>query len=277
MRKTLFTGLVALVAACGSEDARRPLSYGSPQAPTYDEQSAGSTAQTTLQGSLTFAPTTEPTYGAMGLGDQLLMSLGAYTVGAPAPTAKLQKAAGRAISRAFDTGGMNPACVTTTATSATWSGCVIEMTDTDPYSGDTTYMRVTIDGTLGWSAGVTTWNIFETIAMTMTSGPDTITMNGTATLAGEITVTSSTITGQTRSSVGVTESYMGMTFGAAVDTNLALDLEYQPDPFCVTGGTLTLEQVWTQRPYGATPELLPDQGWRFEWAGCNVFTVSHGG
>lgn len=276
MKRAIAVGLVALLSACASEEERQ-LSYGPAQQPTVAEQGAASTAQATLQSSLTFAPSTEPTAGAMGLADQLVAGLGGFQAAVAAPlTMKQSAVGGRVTAQAFDTGGMDPACVTITPTSATWSGCVIDVTETDPYSGDTTHMRVTVDGTLGWSAGVSSWNVDETFAMTMTSGGETIAMNGTARMLGEITATGSTVVGHTSSNVDLTESYMGFNVSVGIANTLDLDLDYQADPFCFDGGTLRLQQIWTRRPMGATPEQYPDQGWLFEWTGCGAFTVAHG-
>ncbi len=139
-------------------------------------------------------------------------------------------------------------------------------------------MTVDLSGTLGWNAatGTTSWDIHETMAMTMTQDGDTITMNATADLGGSMTVTASTIVADTSSSVTVHANYMGIPINEGVRTTLEMDLGYQADPFCITSGTLVAEQRWTERPMGATPETLPDQGWRLEWTGCGQFTVAHG-
>jgi hypothetical protein len=274
MKKTIVAGLAAVVTACGSGDSARPLQYGAPQPPTDAEKSARTTAQTTLQGSLTFTAPTQPATGAMGLADQLAGYLGTHSPSVSATAPQAEKSAGRAISEAFSTGGMDPTCVTLTATSATWNHCVITATDY-PYPGDS--ITVTIDGTLGWDAGTrtTSWNILETYAATMTFPQyGTTTTNGTATLDGTITVTDATIVGGATSSMSVTTRAMGFTVTEAAQTTLALDLGYQADPFCIDSGTLTLEHVWTQRPTNAP--MYQDQGWVFEWTGCNAFTVSHG-
>ncbi len=71
-------------------------------------------------------------------------------------------------------------------------------------------MTVDLSGTLGWNAatGTTSWDIHETMAMTMTQDGDTITMNATADLGGSMTVTASTIVADTSSSVTVHANYM---------------------------------------------------------------------
>jgi hypothetical protein len=194
------------------------------------------------------------------------------------PTAQSAKLAGGAALQAFDTGGMDPACVATTESSVTWTGCHMAVDDTDPYTGDTTTMTVDVSGTLSWDpgTGLTTWDIHETMAMTGTQGGNHMTMNATADLGGSMTVTASTIVGNTGSSVSVRANYMGFDVNEAIQTTLVLDLGYQADPFCITSGTLVAEQRWTERPMGGTPETMPDQGWRFEWTGCGQFTVAHG-
>ncbi len=286
MNKTIVALVVVLAAGCGSgNDEQRPLQYGAPQPPTFEEQGAADTAQTTLAGSLTFQATTDPTFGAPGLPDQLASSLGAYvaaalgalSAGDPAPSPL--GIAGPASSRALTVVGIDPACVAITATTATWTGCVIEMTDTDPYTGDTTDMTVTVAGSMASNpaTGLTTWDIDVTTAMTMTQGAAVVmTMTSSTALDGGVTVTPSTIVGNSSSSTSVTGSYMSIPLDEAVRTTLQLDLGYQAVPFCITSGHLLLEQTWLQRPVGATEATLPDQGWRFEWTGCDQFQVSHG-
>jgi len=95
-------------------------------------------------------------------------------------------------------------------------------------------------------------------------------------LEGALTLTPSTLKGQTASSVNATMSFQGLTASEVVTTSLVADLAYAAEPFCLSGGTLTVAQVWTRRPAGATAADLPDQGWRFEWTGCGLFTVAHG-
>jgi hypothetical protein len=69
---------------------------------------------------------------------------------------------------------------------------------------------------------------------------------------------------------------MGMIIPEGLETRLVGTLGYEPSPFCITSGALTVEQYWTQRPPGATDQSLPNQGWRFDWTGCGAYTVAHG-
>jgi hypothetical protein len=283
MRNITFAGLavlLALAAACGGSGGKQ-LQYGTPQAPTLEEQAAATDAHTSLAGTLTFAPPTGPTLGAPGLADQLVASLGGYaapTAVAASPSPQVRRTVGRSVALAVGTSDLDPACVASTATSVTWNACGITISETDPVSGDTTDGTVRISGHLTSTpgTGTTTWDIDQAMTMNVTSSGDTIRMNATVGLGGSIKVAASTIVGHTTSSVDVTASYMGISATEAVTTSLDLDLGYVADPFCVTDGTLTLQQIWRRRPSGATAAELADQGWRFEWTGCGQFTVSHG-
>lgn len=287
MRKILAASLVALVAACAKEDERKPIQYGAPRAPGYTEQGAIAGAQTTLQQNVVFQAPTQPTAGAAGLGDQLVANLGGYQVNPKTADGRSAKVAAAAIRRAFDTGGMNPDCVrsvtdpVTGVTTVTWGAttpCVIHVEDVDPYSGDTLTMDVTVAGTMTWNpaTGETGWDIGETYGMSMTSGGQPIVVDGNAHLGGTMTVTPTTIAIGSSSTMYVRTNYMGLTFDEGIETTLAADLDYQAEPFCITGGDLTVEQYWTKRPMGATERDLPNQGWKFTWTGCDQFTVSPG-
>ena len=155
---------------------------------------------------------------------------------------------------------------------------MITASDYDPYTGDTMDMTITVNGWLTWNevTGVTAWDLVEEMDMNMTSDGETLSANASAHPSGSITVTDSTIAGHAQSLVDETVSYMGMTVRAGLSTTLDLDLDYQVDPFCVTGGWLELEQIWTRRPAGYGEAQLPNQGWRCEWTGCGLFTVAHG-
>ena len=279
MKKTILAGLGALAMACGGGEGAPSIEYGSPQPSTLDEQAAAEGAQTTLAGTAAFQATTEPAYGAPGLADQLTAQLGAYTGMAAPPADPLRTLASRTLVRSSGTAltvGMDPACVVQDETSVTWNDCTIS--DTDPVTGDT--MTIVLDGWLTWDpgTGVTSWDVVETMDASMTVDVDTLTMHATVHPTGSITVdaVNSTIAGHAQSLVSETASYQGRTASAGLRTTLDLDLGYAVDPFCITSGTLELEQIWTRRPPGYTEATLPNQGWRFEWTGCGAFTVAHG-
>lgn len=169
-----------------------------------------------------------------------------------------------------------------------WAGCTVTVSEStpssyDPAHADTVDTTVRIDGRIDWSAatGTTSWSIREGFSIAEVVWMDAFTsesfsMDGAVTLAGSFTVGAGTIVGQSATSVDMTIRTGGYAVSAGVRTSLDVDLAFQADPFCVTSGTLTLEQVWTRRPAGVTGADLPDAGWKFEWTGCGVVTVAHG-
>ncbi|HSN91296.1 MAG TPA: hypothetical protein VLS93_08705 [Anaeromyxobacteraceae bacterium] len=275
MKRTILAGLGALALACGG-GTDNSISYGSPQPSTAQEQAAAGGAQTTLAATAAYQASPEPTVGAPGLADQLAADLGAYA-GMTAPTDPLRTLAAPTLGRSPGTAlfvPMDPACVVQDATSVTWTDCTTS--NTDDITGDT--MTLVVNGSLTWNpvTGVTSWDVVQSLDASMTMDAGVLTIHATAHPVGSITVTGTTIVGHAASTVSETASYLGQTVSATVVTTLDLDLGYQAEPFCITSGTLELEQVWTRRPAGYSEAELPNQGWRFEWSGCGLFTVAHG-
>ncbi len=143
MRKTLAVALVALAGACSSEKTKT-IQWEAPRAANTDEGAAISSAALTLQSSLAYQPSTEPSAGAAGLGDQLAAALASA-----APVAPSAKIAQDGVRQAIGTGTLDPACVVPTPVSGgtryDWN-CVVDDTSTDPYTGETTTMHVTVLG-----------------------------------------------------------------------------------------------------------------------------------
>ncbi len=272
MKKILVLGLAALAAACGGGKKEKPIVYGVSQAPTATELAAVADAEATLEGSLTFVAPTDPGTGGPGLPDQLVSSLGGYTVASTMPDAATAKLVGTATRQTLDTGGMDPACLTTEVaapvTTVRW-GQLVPCTMADPVMGMTV-------GVKGWlsrneATGVTTWDIDETFALTMTSTDgQVISMNGTGGLSGTLAVSADQIAIHAESDVDVTTS-MGLTIREVGTTKLDGTVGYQPAPsFCIASGSLQLEQRTSSMG------VDQNQGWRFDWSGCGAYTVAHG-
>jgi hypothetical protein len=275
MRWILAVGIVVLVAACSQKKDEPTIQYSAPRAPLANETSAAGAATTALAGSLApldTAAASQPTYGVPGLADQLAAQLGTTAVaGIPAGSVKLAE---ESVRQAFDMTQM-PACVQVVQgaglTTVTWTGCHMSFTDT---SGTVT---ADVAGWLTWTGtpGQTRWHIVDHTVMQMAAAPGqpAVTEDVTATLDGDVTVTASEIYGLTSSHV--VASAMGLEMGLL--TTLTLQhLGYQAAPFCLTSGSFTVEQVWDPRPMGATYQDLPNEGWRFDFTGCNQFTVAPG-
>ncbi len=276
MRKTLAVALVALAGACSSEKTKT-IQWEAPRAANTDEGAAISSASLTLQSSLAYQPSTEPSAGAAGLGDQLAAELASAAAVAPgAPSAKIGQ---DVVRQAIGTGTLDPACVVPTpvtgGTRYDWN-CVVDDTSTDPYTGETTTMHVTVVGSLTWKPATrqTSWSFDTNVAMTQVSGQDTITMGSVGKLGGDLAVTDTRITANTTSTAHVTETMQGPSGNLSVEgdlsTTLTAGLDYVADPFCITGGEL--EVVQNTRAYTVTQT----DAWKITWTGCGLFQIQHG-
>ncbi len=272
MKRTLALGLAAL-AACSSAKKEKPIVYAAPQPATATETTAIADAQTTLGASLTFVAPTQPTTGGPGLADQLAASLGGYSVSASAPELSAAKLAQGSVRQAFDTGGMDPACVTTEqvngVTTVRWgqaTPCTISTSD------PTTSITVGVTGWLSWNpaTGVTSWDVGETYDMSSSSSGQAFSMRGTAAMSGSMTVSAAEVAITSESDADVTTSMTGMTIPEQVKTTLQGTLPYEASPFCVVSGSLVLEQRMSAMGMDQA------EGWRFDWSGCGAFTVAHG-
>lgn len=260
MKRTIAWGLVALAAACSSEDADEALAYGAPGEATVEEQAAATNAQYTLSQSVGYDQPTDPALGAPGLVDQLVAELG----GEPGMVAQAPMAKALAGARAI--APVDP-CITATETSVTWTGCA------ESDAG----LSFTIDGTIQWNAttGRTDWTLHQTFEMAL--GPD-MEMSGAVDWSGSMVATDSTIAVDAESRTRTSTLLAGMRVEQGFVNTLVADLDYvDADVFCITGGTLTVEQRWTERPAGVPTADMPDRGWRFDWTGCGGLTVAHGG
>lgn len=305
MLKHAIAGLAAVLALSACGGGTRSLSYAPSQPATPEEQAAADQAEAAFDAGRTFAATSEPTAAAPGLADQLVAGLG----GEPLPTtstagfssataallaslpdampAQARQAVGRTLAPAVAptaATALDPACVTTTVTatagSVVWSGCLVHEVQTDPVTLEVTLdATLRVDGRLDWNgtSGVTSWGITESVDMTMPFDGGTMTSDIGIVLSGSITNKDGAVKGSTASDVTITIRSGIQSATAALRTSMTVDLAYLADPFCIATGTLTLEQVWTRLPPGAS---AVDQGWKFSWTGdgasCGQVFVAHG-
>ena len=136
MKRVLLAGLASFLFACGgggpSAPALHNFSYGTPTTPSTTQQATADTAQSSLQtvtgaGGGTASPTSAPT-----LTDELASGLPMSGTAKFAPLPAQAQAAGPdGALRAMRSAGLsvgNSNCVTSTATSVTYSNCT--------YNGD---------------------------------------------------------------------------------------------------------------------------------------------
>lgn len=268
-----WTGLLAagaLATACGGGSsgnaaAGRTFTYGAPVAATTTETGALD-GQVAMAASLQAQPDAADAVALAdfsGLSDALLGQGAVARLASPRAAARLS---GSLAAVPVVDGYDNPACVTVTQTSVTLSGCSVVVVDVD------TTVTTVIDGFLKVPApGSLTWDLTARVTMASTD----LTMTASAHQSGAWTVTATTIKGAQRAEVGLTARAQGQAVSAGMHESLDVDVTYAPGPpACVTGGTLEVKRVWTERPQGATAADLPDAGALVTWTGCGTGTVA---
>jgi hypothetical protein len=152
-------------------------------------------------------------------------------------------------------------CITVTSTSITYANCSLSSTG----------YTITLNGTLTSSSNTVTWNLTETIAYSL-SGYN---LNGTAPWTGNLTASETTITGLGRSAYHYSGSYQNITYSYDYTAAMDLNLTFQRNPFCITGGTLEIRRVVNSTTNGSvTP--VHDSALKYTWTACNTYTVARG-
>ncbi len=255
------TASLALLAACGGSSGNAALSksfnYGAPQAPSQAEQSAATSAQSSLQGTASFSTAPDSTKGLaiISMADTLAnASLGGASFGVRAPDSH---EVASAIRQASTTD-----CAVVAGTTITFNSCSLAV---DGFT-------ITLNGSITSTTSSVTWSISGTFA----GSANGTTLNVSTHQAGSMAVTASKITGSATSDVGGSANAQGQTINFGLATAAVIDLTYQTTPsYCVTAGTVEVKRVWTQRPNGATGNAFADVGVKLAWSGCNAVQVSH--
>ncbi len=93
--------------------------------------------------------------------------------------------------------------------------------------------------------------------------------------SGSIAVTATKISGKALSEFAGTVTNRGQSVSFGLATAALMDLTYQSSPTsCVTGGTLEVKRVWTQKPSGVSG--ADDAAVKLSWTGCNAVQIAHG-
>src|SRR6185369_2127847 len=159
---------------------------------------------------------------------------------AQAPTSSEQLAAssaqGAVSSSASFRGALRTAvtadCTVVTATSVTFNNC------SDSDAGYT----FTLSGTVSITNGKIAWDIHGNY----TDSSQGINITLGLHQSGELTVTSSTVLGHSASELSGNVSLGPQSTDFALDTAAMVNLTYTPD--CITGGTVEVKRVWSDRP-----------------------------
>lgn len=289
-RKTLLGALCALAAACGGSSGIDPtkVTFGypgaAPVAAGSPEASGAGAGEVGVQGAHGLPGESDPTLATASAQSIVNMpenvasacmgdATTALAPGLPSAQARFEKRAagfaGGDVEAAF-AGFDDPSCVTVAPGVITYRGC----RETTADQGGTS--TVTVDGTLTRTVvpgtATATWDVRVGVVASGTGSTMTVQSH----LTGSFTLGASTLVGSSRNDTTVTMSMQGMSVRAAVTHLGDYDLQFQADPFCVTGGTLEVRRVWTERPPMADPSEMMDRAVKFTWEGCGIVTVAWG-
>lgn len=259
MKKAILTSM-AVLAACGGSGSNAALSrsfnYGTPQAPDSSQQAAASSAQSSLSEAASFSTSPNATAGAVVIG--FADGLAALALGDASFGLAPRGAGTRGSLREADIS----ACATLTGSTVTFSNC------SQSYAG----FSESFSGTVSSVAGAVSWNISGTVS----GSANGVSVNVAYHQSGNLAVTASKITGSALSDFGGSVSGQGVSVSYGFSTAVVIDLTYQTAPqSCVTGGTVEVKRVWTQKPNGVSGTAYDDAGVKLTWTGCNVVEVAH--
>jgi hypothetical protein len=252
--------LLALLAACGGSGnaaLSKSFTYGAATAPTSQESSAASTAQSNLSSTRSFSTQADATKGLAIV--EFADSIAAAALGSAAiPGLR----SGTDISQPLREATSLDTCATVAANTVTFNNCTISE------SG----FNLSFGGTVSVSANTVTWNINGSFS----GAEQGVTFNITHHQSGTFTVTDTKVTGNSVSEFGGNISGQGQSVSFGLATAAVVDLTYQSSPsFCVTSGTVEVKRVWTAKPNGASGAAFADAGIKLSWTGCNALTVAH--
>ena len=254
-----------LLASCGGGGGNAALSktfnYGAPQAPTTAEQGAAASAATSVSATSSFGTSPDSTKATsiVGLADSLAASaLGGSAI---ASAGFVQDGT---MSRAMRTAATIPECTSTTPNSVTFNNCQqIE-------SGFTFTLNGTVTVNASSASSSVEWNVTGNFSGTDQSG---VSVNLSLHQSGKLTVTATTVVGDSLSEIGGSVSGGGQSVSFGLHTAASVNLTYSAD--CITAGTIEVKRVWAQRPNGATGPEFADVAVKLSWTGCNTVQVQH--
>lgn len=272
---------LALVACGDPRDVDRPFQFHPPHAPTLPEALASIAANRAVDDALTFVATTDPATvssvaGSLALLPDALLSyladpgsLGSTAAASALAMAVTPSASGARPRAAAAIGAAPPfdrSCLTATATSLSYAGCQAAMPSP---AGESV---VTLDGSVQRTDdGLVTWSLVEAVTVTTVAAE----AKRVVELTGSVAVSEDTARGWARSVAHSLEKSPGRVVTNGWATFVDVDLATTPPSRCLTGGTLEVRKIWTDRPYGA-PRSWPyvDGAFRFTWSACGAFVVA---
>lgn len=270
MRKEALAALLLVLSACGSEStdpAARKFQYGAAQPAAGSTALAADAGEAATSSAVTLHADTAIDPGAAGSSMMGLPDAMAGEAWGSSALALQSSDLGRTLATlggpaAVTATGFDEPCVTVQPALITYSGCRITLSATD---------AITVNGTISRSGPTVSWAIDTALSMAITGGAADVAVH----LTGGLTFGVGTVKGQARSDTRVGVSYGSIRSTAAYTTLADLDLQLSGTPACVSGGTLELRRVWTERAPGMpTTGQYADQGLLFTWQGCGTVLVA---
>jgi hypothetical protein len=275
MRKLFLIGCAALVGACGGggnnnnnnggnngTPGLKTFSYGSPAAPTQQQQNTANKAQTQLNSAANAALNGQVSGAATlpTLTDTLANSLPASLMAVPGDPELISEGPVSFLARR--SGALNENCYQFSQSTITYNNCTISGTG----------FTETINGTLSVASSTSTWNL----TVTWNYSGSGVTETGTYNWTGQLAFTGTTIIGQGRSSFTGHYTGSGYTVDYAYTSGFDSNLTYQrTSTFCLAGGTLEVRRTLNSTT-NAQAAPVHDAGARYTWSGCGSVTVARG-
>ncbi len=280
MAKTwTMAALAALVAACGGGSGRvtKSFTYGAATPASGASLGAASSAEDGVTSAAQFQPSSGESAAAAGaslvaLPDSMDPALDATATALRATAATAESSEERMTAAAAArlvslTGGtlLSPGCWTATATSVTYDHCSVQLSDA------TSNISVTLDGSISKNGGEVKWNLTATLF----GSADTSAFDAKVHYFGDLTVTATTLNGFAESDKSFSVSSGGRSVTLAWTTSADFEHLTFTDS-CITGGSLELKRIWTQKPSSGAFDAsqLQDRALKLEWQGCGSVLVS---
>lgn len=293
MKRTFLAVLCAALAACGGDDAADPSSvkfdYGTPTPVTAgsDAESAALTGEAGFADALLVAAETDPALAearansVVTLPDTMATAvMDSFGPAAPAlSTSPLLARAGDAARSALaaripaaPSPALLDACVTVTPGRITYANCTETVVD------GTYTTTVTMNGWFTFTASGGNATLDWDLDVRVVAADAEISLDVTNAYKGSLTSGPGTLAGASRSDLDARYSAQGYgNFDFALTHLVDYELEFQAEPFCLTGGTLELRRVWRERLAGVPAEQMPDQAVLFTFGpGCGFAQVAWG-
>lgn len=297
MKKTFVAVCGVLALACGGggssgggsqfkDPDQAHFAYQPAVAASIDEAGSANASVDAVLGGLTLADETDPA-AAQTEAMSLAMAANDYAdlfpggsplplVRAGGPAALAAVATPSQLARAYSLDGPafdDPNCWQLTASRATFNHCTVTSNDT---SGSAV---VSLDGSLSREIGHTAWDLAFAAKGTVIDPAGNVQIEFSDRLTGDLTWTTTSLDGFSRSDLWLSMSGQGQSLSGAVTFNADYAMDFDPGAQCVTGGTVTLKRLWSQVPNApdADPNDFTDLSIRLAWpAGDPAGTCSDG-